>query len=254
MIAHLPSMEDTAAPAYFEAASAGAARVAADELMAQDDDTHTDTHGAGSDSSSGDEGAESMSGSEDEVRTHTHTRARAAHAHTYTVGGSAYLSQGVVCSIHCARKWEHVPCVHATLCICVCECVSQDAMDADDEYGAPAKRQRGVLTHGNAQSAALYDEAGQYNPHRARQLKKQMKKNAVKAEAPPKGELSGYASRTAVCMSLPSPARRTLSNATCKCALCVAVCERPLALNAWLCALGYSIVSYVCVCVCVCRC
>mmetsp|Transcript_13935 Transcript_13935/g.24422 ORF Transcript_13935/g.24422 Transcript_13935/m.24422 type:complete len:625 (+) Transcript_13935:237-2111(+) len=75
-----------------------------------------------------------------------------------------------------------------------------DAMeDSDaDEYGAPAKRQKGVLTAGKQQAEVLYKEAGQLNPHAARQLRKQLKKTAVKATPSPKqGKRKGKVVRAA---------------------------------------------------------
>jgi hypothetical protein len=55
-------------------------------------------------------------------------------------------------------------------------------MDEDDdtEYGAPAKRVKGVLVHGNSQAGVLYAEEGQFNPHAARQQRKKAKKGAAK--------------------------------------------------------------------------
>jgi nuclear GTP-binding protein len=59
--------------------------------------------------------------------------------------------------------------------------------DDDDEYGAPAKRARGVLNSGGSKApeTLLYGEVGQLNPHAARQQRKARKKaaSANKSEA-----------------------------------------------------------------------
>ncbi len=141
VIAHLPSMEDDAAPAFFEAASAGAARLAPGVLMEEDDDD-------------GQGGAQQQQGSGDEDEEEED-------------GGPV-------------------------------------DMEDDEEYGAHvAKRAKGAggaaAAAGKVQAELLYAEAGQFNPHAARQQRKKAKKEAVKAPPPQEPAPGKGAWRLAVC-------------------------------------------------------
>eukprot|EP00200_Dunaliella_tertiolecta_P015815 CAMPEP_0202412058 /NCGR_PEP_ID=MMETSP1128-20130828/24089_1 /ASSEMBLY_ACC=CAM_ASM_000463 /TAXON_ID=3047 /ORGANISM="Dunaliella tertiolecta, Strain CCMP1320" /LENGTH=610 /DNA_ID=CAMNT_0049017897 /DNA_START=70 /DNA_END=1899 /DNA_ORIENTATION=+ len=123
VIAQLPSMDDDAAPNFFEAPSAGAVHIDKDALMEEED------KGA---LSSGDDDDEGMG-----------------------AGPSG-----------------------------------QDAMDDDDEYGAPAKKpKQGILASaaaapkGSKVSDMLYGADGQLNPHAARQQRKKLKKQLEQRRA-----------------------------------------------------------------------
>lgn len=141
--------------------TAGAAKVDAAALMEEDEEEEGSEEEDGSDD---DEGASGEGAHDLGAVCCCHAQPRCNALLLFQVS-SARGSASAPMRLMQARFSLYVtPASHQHACA--------DAMeDSDDEYGAPAKKQKGTAAAGSSgPQGILYGEAGQFNPHAARQV------------------------------------------------------------------------------------